>query len=109
MNSQQIEERILAKVKQINFQLSELQSRLATEEKLQTKLHIASLKGRRRGLLEVLQLLNESWKETDTSSGLKSHLKNLGETPEEQLQKNQPAMDWCKEQLNALNAKWKVK
>ena len=106
MNSQQLEERILAKVKQINLQLSELQSRLAIEETFQTKLHIASLKGKRRGLLEALQLLNESWKDADSLSNPYQH---LGRTPEEQLQNNQPAMDWCKERLNALNSKWKIK
>ena len=81
MNSQQIEERILAKVKQINFQLSELQSRLAASDSNQIKLHIASLKGRRRGLLETLQLLNESWKDTDSLLNTYQH---LGTTPEEQ-------------------------
>ncbi|EAW33367.1 hypothetical protein [Lyngbya sp. PCC 8106] len=106
MNSQQLAGQILAKVKQINLQLSELQNCLATQEKLQTKLHIASLKGRRRGLLEVLQLLNESWKDTDS---LLNPYQNLGETSEKQLQNNQPAMNWCKERLNALNSKWKIK
>jgi len=103
MNSQQLEGQILTKVKQINLQLSELQSHLATQEKIQTKLHIASLKGKRRGLLEALQLLNESWS-TNTCQ-------NLGKNPEEQLQQRMPteSMDCCQERLNTLNFKWKVK
>ena len=116
MNSQQIEERIRAKVKQINFKLSELQiklsvgqKRLAASDSNQIKLQVASLKGRRRGLLEAIQLLNETWTTDANRESLLNACQHLGETPEEQLQKNQAAMDWCKKQLNALNDKWKIK
>ena len=106
MNSQNNTEQILSRIKQVDEEIIELQSLLSSQgvEPEQTQLHLCFLKGRRRGLMESLKLLNETWG-TSNETGLKPYLKRLGRTPEEQLALNQPAMEWCEERLNALKSK----